>query len=163
MQDDCYVIASDGWREAAQPRLIVEDKNKKTKTRPDFVLGKKKYQAELIPPALIVRRWFAEEQAAIEKLEAEVATLEQQIEEIAEEQGGWGSCSATARPIRLNSALAKKPRECLEYIVVHEMVHLLERTHNRRFMSLMEKFMPHWQSHRELLNRLPVRREKWVY
>jgi predicted metal-dependent hydrolase len=43
------------------------------------------------------------------------------------------------------------------------MVHLLERTHNRRFISLMEQFMPRWQSHRELLNRLPVRREKWVY
>jgi len=75
----------------------------------------------------------------------------------------WGSCSAPARTIRLNSELAKKPRECLEYIVVHEMVHLLERTHNRRFMTLMEQFMPRWRSHRELLNRLPVRREKWVY
>jgi type I restriction enzyme M protein len=88
MQDDCYLIAADGWCEAAQPRLIVEDKNKKTKTRPDFVLGKKKYQAELIPPALIVRRWFAEDQAAIDLLEAEVAALEQQIEELVEEQGG---------------------------------------------------------------------------
>jgi len=88
MQDDCYLIAADGWHETAQPQLIVEDKNRKTKARPDFVLGKKKYQAELIPPALIVRRWFAEEQAAIEKLEAEVAALEQQIEEMAEEQGG---------------------------------------------------------------------------
>lgn len=75
----------------------------------------------------------------------------------------WGSCSAPAGTIRLNSELAKKPRECLEYIVVHEMVHLLERTHNRHFISLMEQFMPLWQSHRELLNRLPVRREKWVY
>lgn len=75
----------------------------------------------------------------------------------------WGSCNESAGTIRLNSELAKKPRECLEYIVVHEMVHLLERTHNRRFMSLMDQFMPRWQSHRELLNRLPVRREKWVY
>ncbi|HEX5886855.1 MAG TPA: type I restriction-modification system subunit M [Pyrinomonadaceae bacterium] len=88
MQDDCYLIAADGWRDASQPRLIVEAKNKKTKTRPDFVLGKKKYQAELIPPALVVRRRFAEEQAAIEKLEAELAALEQQIEEMSEEQGG---------------------------------------------------------------------------
>jgi type I restriction enzyme M protein len=88
MQDDCYLIAADAWAEAAQPRLIVEDKNKKTKTRPDFVLGKKRYQAELIPPSLIVRRWFAEEQAAIEKLEAEVSALEQQIEEMVDEQGG---------------------------------------------------------------------------
>ena len=88
MQDDCYLIAADGWFEAAQPRLIVEDRNRKTKTRPDFMLGKKKYQVESIPPALIVRRWFAEEQAAIEKLEAELAALEQQIEEMVEEQGG---------------------------------------------------------------------------
>jgi type I restriction enzyme M protein len=88
MQDDCYLIAADAWAEAAQPRLIVEDKNRKSKARPDFVLGKKKYQAELIPPALIVRRWFAEEQAAIERLEAEVAALEQQIEEMAAEQVG---------------------------------------------------------------------------
>jgi predicted metal-dependent hydrolase len=75
----------------------------------------------------------------------------------------WGSCSAPAGTIRLNSELAKKPRECLEFIVVHEMVHLLERTHNRRFISLMDQFMPRWQSHRDLLNRLPVRREKWEY
>jgi len=96
MQDDCYLIAADGWRDAAQPRLIVEDKNKKTKTRPEFVLCKKKYQAELIPPALIIRRWFADDQAAIEKLEAEVAALDQQIEEMAEEQGGEDGLLAEA-------------------------------------------------------------------
>jgi type I restriction enzyme M protein len=88
MQDDCYLIAADGWRDAAQPRLIVEDKNKKTKARPDFTLGKKKYQAELIPPALIIRRWFADEQAALEKLEADCAALQQQMEEMAEEHSG---------------------------------------------------------------------------
>jgi predicted metal-dependent hydrolase len=75
----------------------------------------------------------------------------------------WGSCGASAGTIRLNSELAKKPRECLEYIIVHEMVHLLERTHNLRFTSLMEHFMPRWRSHRDILNRLPVRREKWMY
>jgi type I restriction enzyme M protein len=91
MQDDCYLIVGDGWRDAAQPRLIVEDKNKKTKARPDFTLGKKKYQAELIPPALIIRRWYADEQAALEKLEADVAALQQQMEEMAEEHGGEGS------------------------------------------------------------------------
>jgi type I restriction enzyme M protein len=88
MQDDCYLIAGDGWIEAAQPRLIVEDKNKKPKARPDFVLGKKKYQTELIPPTLIIQRWFADEQAAIEKLEADLAALQQQLEELTEENGG---------------------------------------------------------------------------
>jgi type I restriction enzyme M protein len=88
MQDDCYLIADDGWREAAQPRLIVEDKNKKTKAKPDFVLGSKKYQAELIPPALIIGRNFADDGAAIEKLKTDCAVLQQQMEEMAEEHGG---------------------------------------------------------------------------
>jgi predicted metal-dependent hydrolase len=74
-----------------------------------------------------------------------------------------GSCSHRAHTIRLNTDFAKKPRECLEYIVVHEMAHLLEPTHNHRFISLMDLFMPKWQSHRSALNRLPVRHETWAY
>ena len=62
--------------------------HKEAPNRPDFVLGKKKYQAELIPPALLIRRWFADEQAAIESLEADIAALQQQLEEMAEEHGG---------------------------------------------------------------------------
>lgn len=75
----------------------------------------------------------------------------------------WGSCNHRAGTIRLNTDLAKKPRECLEYIVVHEMVHLIEPTHNTRFMALMEQFIPKWQFYREALNRLPVRHENWQY
>jgi predicted metal-dependent hydrolase len=75
----------------------------------------------------------------------------------------WGSCNPTSRGIRFNTDLAKKPPECLEYIVVHEMAHLLERTHNGRFVSLMDRFMPKWQLCRETLNRLPVRHESWQY
>jgi predicted metal-dependent hydrolase len=75
----------------------------------------------------------------------------------------WGSCNPLAQTIRLNSELAKKPRECLEYIVVHEMVHLLEPTHNNSFRALMDQFMPKWQFYRDILNRLPVRHEYWVY
>jgi hypothetical protein len=75
----------------------------------------------------------------------------------------WGSCNPRARTIRLNTELAKKPAECLEYIVVHELVHLLEPTHNARFVALMDRFMPQWQYHRQTLNRLPVRQETWSY
>jgi hypothetical protein len=75
----------------------------------------------------------------------------------------WGSCNHRVGSIRLNTDLARKPRECLEYIMVHEMAHLLEKTHNARFMALMDQFMPKWQSHRGALNRLPVRHEKWDY
>lgn len=75
----------------------------------------------------------------------------------------WGSCNHGARSIRLNSDIAKKPRECLEYIIVHEMAHLLEPTHNDRFVSLLDQFMPKWQFYRDQLNRLPVSHEEWVY
>ena len=90
MQDDCYLIAGDGWYKAAQPRLIVEENGKKTKAKPDFTLGRKKYQAELIPPSLIIARYFAMEQSVIESWEAQIAALAQQIEELAEEHGGEG-------------------------------------------------------------------------
>jgi predicted metal-dependent hydrolase len=75
----------------------------------------------------------------------------------------WGSCNPGNRSIRLNTELAKKPRECFEYIVVHEMTHILERTHNARFIELMDRFMPQWRFYREELNRLPVRHEDWTY
>ena len=75
----------------------------------------------------------------------------------------WGSCSPGSKGIRLNTDLAKKPPECLEYIVIHEMAHLLEPTHNSRFIALMDHFIPQWRSRRELLNRLPVRHESWGY
>jgi predicted metal-dependent hydrolase len=75
----------------------------------------------------------------------------------------WGSCSRQSTRIRLNTDLAKKPLECLEYIVVHEMVHILEPTHNARFMNLMDRLMPNWRFYRQMLNRLPVRHESWDY
>lgn len=75
----------------------------------------------------------------------------------------WGSCNSAARTIRLNTDLARKPRECLEYIVVHEMIHILEPTHNARFQAMMHEFMPDWEHRRQVLNRLPVRHEEWAY
>ncbi len=75
----------------------------------------------------------------------------------------WGSCSPVSRSIRINLELAKKPPECLEYIVVHELVHLLEPSHNSRFIALMDRFMPKWRFYRDELNALPVRHEDWRY
>ncbi|MHB8636736.1 MAG: M48 family metallopeptidase [Fimbriimonadaceae bacterium] len=75
----------------------------------------------------------------------------------------WGSCSTSSGRIRLNTELAKKPVECLEYILVHEMVHLIEPSHNPRFVSLMNEFFPKWKFYRDELNRLPVRHEDWRY
>ena len=75
----------------------------------------------------------------------------------------WGTCNPEARRIWVNLELAKKPTECLEYIVVHEMVHLLEPSHNRRFTALMDEYLPKWRFHRDELNNLPVRYEHWSY
>ncbi len=75
----------------------------------------------------------------------------------------WGSCNIEAKRIWLNLDLAKKPPECLEYIIVHELVHLLERNHNSRFVAYMDEFMPKWRLNRETLNKSPLSHEEWEY
>jgi type I restriction enzyme M protein len=97
MQDDVYLITSDGWRDAAQPQLLIEDKTKKSKEKPGLVVGRRKYRTELIPPALVIARYFAAEQAAIEKLETEIAAIAQAVEELAEEHGGEDGLLAEAK------------------------------------------------------------------
>lgn len=68
----------------------------------------------------------------------------------------WGTCNIEAKRIWLNLELAKKTTNCLEYVVVHEMTHLLERHHNERFTMLMNKFLPNWRLYKEELNRSPL-------
>lgn len=75
----------------------------------------------------------------------------------------WGSCNTQAKRLWLNLELAKKPPECLEYILVHELVHLLERKHNERFKAHMDKLLPDWRERRDLLNRMPLAHNHWVY
>jgi predicted metal-dependent hydrolase len=73
----------------------------------------------------------------------------------------WGTCNIKARRIWINLELAKKPASCLEYIVVHEMVHLLERHHNDRFKRLMDSLIPQWRNDRDQLNSAPLAHEPW--
>ncbi len=75
----------------------------------------------------------------------------------------WGSCNVDVGRIWVNLELAKKPPQCLEYLVVHEMVHLLERRHNDDFKAYMDRFMPQWRMHRATLNQMPLRHEDWRY
>ncbi len=75
----------------------------------------------------------------------------------------WGTCNVDARRVWLNLELAKKPPSCLEYVLVHEMVHFLERHHYERFRDLMDRLMPQWRLHREELNRSPLAHENWEY
>ena len=73
----------------------------------------------------------------------------------------WGSCNISQQRIWLNLELAKKPIECLEYVLVHEMMHLLERHHNDRFKSYMDKYLPQWQRCRDILKREPLCNDTW--
>lgn len=73
----------------------------------------------------------------------------------------WGSCNPGSRRVWFNLELAKAPTQCLEYIVVHELVHLLEREHNDRFAALVETHVPQWRQCRERLNKTSLRYEEW--
>jgi predicted metal-dependent hydrolase len=75
----------------------------------------------------------------------------------------WGTCNEQARRIWLNLELVKKPPQCLEYIIVHEMAHLLERHHDERFVAYMDEFMPQWRLFRDELNQAPLAHETWDY
>ena len=73
----------------------------------------------------------------------------------------WGSCNHRAKKIRLNTELVKKPKDLLEYVIVHEMVHLIEPRHNERFVELLTKHYPSWRDARAELNALPLSAEVW--
>jgi predicted metal-dependent hydrolase len=75
----------------------------------------------------------------------------------------WGSCNPDAGRVWLNLELAKKPPACLEYILVHELTHLLARRHDEHFVAVMDRHLPAWRMHREVLNRAPLAHEDWTY
>ncbi|MGF6635103.1 M48 family metallopeptidase [Paraburkholderia sp. MM6662-R1] len=115
----------------------------------------------------IVERWYREQ------LKAEIPALLAKWQPLLDVQVAawgikkmktkWGSCSIDAGRIWLNLELAKKLPQCLEYILVHEMIHLMERHHNDRFTALMDRHLPHWRSYREELNRAPLGHENWSH
>ncbi len=142
----------------APPIVALKHNKMILRIRPDAGDGKK---------AEVLEEWYRQQiKAAIPKLIAKweplmgVRVAQFFVQRM---KTKWGGCNTRAGNIRLNTELAKKPRECLEYIVVHEMVHLLEPTHSHRFVGLMDQFMSKWQFYRDELNRLPVRHETWGY
>jgi hypothetical protein len=104
---------------------------------------------ELIPP--LVQKW----QTALG-----VGVKEWRIKNM---KTKWGACNIKARRIWLNLELAKKPVQCLEFIIVHELVHLLERQHNDNFFALMNEYLPLWRSRRSELNAAPLAHARWSY
>ncbi len=75
----------------------------------------------------------------------------------------WGTCNQKARRICLNLELAQKPIACIEYVIVHELLHLIEKKHNKRFTDLITKHLPKWRSAKEELNGFILSHEKWNY
>jgi len=75
----------------------------------------------------------------------------------------WGTCNREAKRIWLNLELAKKPERCLEYIIAHEIVHILERNHTERFVTIMDKTMPKWREYKKELNQFPLAHEVWSF
>lgn len=73
----------------------------------------------------------------------------------------WGSCNPTAGRIWLNLELIKKPSACLEYVLVHELAHLLVRHHDDRFIRIMDRHLPTWRNRRAQLNAAPLVKETW--
>lgn len=143
----------------ARPKVVL-----KTKTtldlfvRPGSSIAKRHevltewYRAELkkqIPP--LIKQW--EKRLSLQVADWHVKQMKTK----------WGSCNIGQRRIWLNLELAKKPDCCLEYIIVHEMVHLLERHHNDRFLFYMDTFLPNWRQLKKELGKLPISHADWSY
>jgi len=104
---------------------------------------------DLIPPLLI--KWSA----ALDVKVAECCVKKMKTK--------WGSCNAEAQRIWVNLELAKKPVQCLEYLIVHELAHLIERHHNDNFVAIMDEHLPQWRLNRQELNSAPLANETWSY
>lgn len=142
----------------AKPKVILKHNTIELYVRPNTTTKKRKsildewYRAEMkkiIPPLLM--KW--EKKIGVKANDFGVKLMRTK----------WGTCNIEAKRIWLNLELAKKPLICLEYILVHELVHLLERNHNDIFIRYMNEFMPKWRFHRDELNRLPFRHTDWKY
>ena len=132
--------------EASAPRVELENDRMILRVRPGA--GHEKKRA-------LMEAWYRDQvrKSAPPLVEKWAPILNVQVNRISvrKMRTRWGSCSLRSAHIRFNSRLAEKPRECLEHVVVHELVHLLEPSHNHRFKSLMDQFLPPWRSYRKIL------------
>jgi predicted metal-dependent hydrolase len=156
------------WGRRYRLRVVQSDENA-------FILHRANHRLELrvLPGTdaesreIILYRWYR--QLLREQIPALIAKWEPVVGvkvtdwRIKRMKTRWGTCNFDAGRIWINLELAKKPPVCLEYIVVHEMVHLLERKHTNKFREYMDKFMPQWQRYRDELNQMPLSHESWGY
>ena len=116
---------------------------------------------------IAINEWYRSElkriiPGIIEKWEKKIGVKVAQWQ-VKQMKTNWGTCKIEKKRILINLELAKKPVHCLEYVILHEMVHLLERHHNERFLYYMDSFLPNWKQIRTELNKLPVNHADWEY
>ena len=113
----------------------------------------------------IIQKWYREQLKALipTMLDKWTAIVGVEVTDwgIKKMKTKWGSCNIEEKRIWLNLELVKKPLHCIEYIIVHELVHLLERNHSDRFKSILDKVMPQWRLFRDELNSLPLGHNNW--
>lgn len=140
----------------AKPSVVLSNKRITLSVRPDCSAEKraevmhewhKTLLHEVVPP--LIKKWE-------QKLKVSVSDYFLQ-----RMKTKWGSCNHVAGNIRLNTELVKKPRDLLEYVVVHEMAHLIEPTHSDRFIAILDEQYPSWRESRAELNELPLAAEVW--
>jgi predicted metal-dependent hydrolase len=134
--------------------------------RPKLVLRHNTIELYTLPSATLVQKgntlynWYKRELKTIISNLVVAYSKQMNLTDInfgiRKEKTKWGSCSIQKRMLWFNVELAKKPLGCIEYIVVHELIHLLERNHNRNFIILMDKFLPNWRIQKKILNELPL-------
>jgi predicted metal-dependent hydrolase len=142
----------------AAPAITVKHKTIEMRVRPNSDMQKRQ---------ILMDEWY---RAQLKQLVPEIISKYEKVMGVAVEEFAikrmktkWGTCNREAKRIWLNLELAKKPFPCIEYIVVHEMVHLLERNHNDKFIAYMNRFLPEWKELKSELNKLPVSHRDWEY
>lgn len=154
-----YIQGESHWVEGQRYLLNIIEKE----AAPKVAIRNKKYIDLYVRPGSdkakkeeVMREWYRDRMKA--QIPDLISKWEDRLDVEVKDWGvklmktKWGSCSIDNRRIWLNLELAKKPKHCLDYVVLHEMVHLKERHHNDRFKALLDKYMPGWQSVREELN-----------
>ncbi len=141
---------------AAPPTLVIQHQTLVLKVRPGTSAAQRQ---------AIMATWSRQQlrEAAVPLIAAWEVRLAVQVKRLFVQQmkTRWGSCNPDAQTIRLNTELVKKPLDCLEYVIVHELMHLLERRHNARFRSLLDTHLTQWPLARTLLNSLPLATDAW--
>jgi predicted metal-dependent hydrolase len=151
------------WGQRYLLRQVISEGSKAVQLSPGYLaLNASPLTAPRVKEAML-SKWYREqiqaEAPAIVARWAKVLGVQIPSVRVRQMKTKWGSCNHETASILLNTDLAKKPRECLQYVLLHEMAHLIEPTHNVAFTTIMDKAMPNWRTRRDMLNGLPVPHE----